>query len=288
MMHVIPARHGAALFWTVAIACFLAASAGIAARISFRAADAWSQGLHGALTVRIIAPDSQEAVIQVAERLRTSPGIFAARAMTPEDAAKLLNEWGGPGIQARDLPPLRLIELEVDKSQATTGFAHSLEHQLEAVGYQAEVYGPGQWAENWASATIGYRDIGIALVLALGITALLTAGLVGRARAAADRALIPPLADMGASRGQVAGLFARRGAAEGFLAGLLGTAFAVAFSGVALYDFLPRMPLNDWANLFSPIDAAPVVVTPFLAALLVGAGARAAANRAYARAARLA
>jgi cell division transport system permease protein len=286
MIPVASRRHGAALFWVVAIACFLAAGAAIAARVSLRAAEAWSEGLRGALTVRIVSPDTQDAVVAAAALLRGSPGIYSARAVTPERAAALLRKWTGPGIASGDLPSLRLIELEVAKAQASPSFAHAVQQALAGANYQAEVYGPGQWAEGSANSAREFSALAVTLAAALSVTALLIAGLAGRARAAADRALITPLADLGATRGQATAPFAARAAAEGFMAGLLGAAAALAVAAWALAHFLPTMPLSDWRRLFALEDAAPVAAAPLLAALLAAAGARTAASRAFSRAAR--
>ena len=286
MITTAPRRHGAALFLVVALTCFLAASAAIGARVSLRAADAFSEGLRGALTVRIVSPDTPEAVVSAAQMLRGSPGIYSARAVTPERAAALLRKWTGPGVEPGDLPPLRLIEIEVDRARANPNFARAIERALAGANYRAEVYGPGQWVENSASTAVQLRNIAVALAAALGITALLTAGLAGRARAAADRGLIAPLADLGATRGQVTAPFAARAATEGFMAGLLGAALALAVAAWILRQWLPNMPLSDWTRVFAMQDAAPIAATPLLAALLAAAGARAAVSRAYSVAAR--
>jgi cell division protein FtsX len=292
MIRISPRRHGAALFWTITIACFLAASAGIAARIAYRAADAWNASLRGAMTVRIVGPDEPGAVTKAADLLHTAVGIYSAKPVTPERAAELLNGWAGQNVAAGDLPSLRLIELDVDRSQATPAFAKRLRDQLALAGYEAEVYLPGARVELWARAVNAARAVGVSLALALGLAALLTAGLAGRARASADRALIAPLADMGATRGQVAAIFASRSAIEGFLAGLLGAAAALAGIAYLLYSLpslLPGLPLTDWTNGFASQDATIIAAaTPFLAALLAAAGARSSANRAYGRASRLA
>jgi cell division protein FtsX len=113
-------------------------------------------------------------------------------------------------------------------------------------------------------------------------TALLTAGLAGRTRVAGDRMLVRPLADMGATRGQVSRAFAARGVVEGFTAGLMG-AFAATL--LALWA-LSLPPFLSWATQFRQEDAAPLLATPLLAALLAGAGARSASNRFYRNAAR--
>ena len=138
MIRISPRRHGAALFMTIVIACFLAASAGISARLAYRAADAWNQSLRGAMTVRIISPDTPEATAKAADLMHTAVGIRSARPVTPQRAAALLNGWGGPGVSAADMPTLRLIELDVEKSQATPDFARKLKEQLSDAGFQAE------------------------------------------------------------------------------------------------------------------------------------------------------
>ncbi len=67
-------------------------------------------------------------------------------------------------------------------------------------------------------------------------------------------------------------------------------ALGAAYAGYYFMpDLLPELvpSLNRWLTQITPEDIAPIAATPILASLVTGLGARAGANRAFARAARL-
>ncbi len=282
-----PRRDGAALFCILAIACFLATCAAIAAGVAARAAQAWGSSVQGALTVRVVAPDTPEAASEVAAALAATRGVRAARAVSPARAKALLENWAGPDLALEKLPTLRLVELEIDRARANPAYARALQRALAANGYETEIYAPGPWADEAAEAAARYRAIALTAAAFLTGSALLTAGLAGRARVFADRTLLAPLADMGAPRWRAAAPFAARSALEGFAAGVIGAVVAGLFAAWLTAQALPRLPLPDWRFVLTPGDLLPLAATPLLAGLLAGAGARAAALRLYARAAKI-
>ncbi|MEJ0023202.1 MAG: hypothetical protein WDN76_07020 [Alphaproteobacteria bacterium] len=204
------------------------------------------------------------------------------RIVTPERATELLRNWGGPNIHPTDLPTLRLITFSADRSP-TADWTKTVASTMSGAGFQAEVYGPGPAAIDAGRKAEDLASVTVAIAGVLFGTALLTAGLAGRTRVAGDRMLIRPLADMGATRGQVSRAFASRGVVEGFTAGLMGAFAASLLAAWALS--LP--PFLAWAAQLKKEDVAPLLATPLLlAALLAGAGARSASNRLYRSAAR--
>jgi cell division protein FtsX len=285
MTPLAPRDGGAALFWVVAIACLLAAVAGLAARLADRAAADWDDALRGALTARVLAPDTPEALDGAARTLGDMPGVETVRVVTPARAAALLRNWGGPAIPAENLPALRVIEFKA-QAAPTPAWTSTVEHGLVAAGYEAKVYGPGPALREAAGEAHALAEFAVIAGAVLGVAALFTAGLAGRARAASDYAIVAPMADAGATRGQVSGAFAGRAALEGFMAGLVGAFAATLISAWLLSLDTPGLPFSDWAQRVEIIDGAPLIAAPLLAALLAGAGARTAADRLYRRAAR--
>jgi cell division protein FtsX len=278
---IVPRAGGAALFWVVAIASMLAAIAVLSALLAHRSADSADAVLRSQYIARILAPESATALDDAAIALNAVDGVEAVRIVTPERAAALLRNWGGPNIQPTDLPALRLITFSADRSPAAD-WTQTVAATMRGAGFQAEVYGPGPAAVEAVRKSQELASVAIAIGGVLFGAALLTAGLAGRTRVASDRMLIRPLADMGATRGQVSRAFAARAAVEGFTAGLMGAFGASLLAAWALS--LP--PFVSWAAQLRQEDAAPLLATPLLAALLAGAGARSASNRFYSNAAR--
>jgi cell division protein FtsX len=282
---IAPRIGGVALFWVIAIACFLAVTAGLAARLADRTANSWNDALRGGLTARILAPEGAEGLNQAALQMNGIDGVRTVRIVTAERAAQLLRHWGGPEIRAEDLPALRLLEFSATRAP-TTNWLATVQSAMRAAGFQTEIYGPGPAVRDAAENATFLAKAAIAIGAMLAGAGLLTAGLAGRARAAIDRELIAPLADMGATRGQVSGAFAVRSAVEGFAAGLVGAFAAIALGFWLLSLTTPDLPFAEWGQRLDPTDGAPILAAPVLAALLAAAGARAACNRLYEQAAR--
>jgi cell division protein FtsX len=278
---IAPRAGGAALFWVVAIACLLAAVAVLAALLANRSAQSAEAVLRNQFIARILEPESPNTLDDAALALNAIDGVDSVRIVTPERASALLRNWGGPKLEAADLPAMRLITFSTDRSPRAD-WTTTIASTMRGAGFTAEVYGPGPAAIESVRKAGELSDVTIAIGGVLFVAALLTAGLAGRARVAADRMLIRPLADMGATRGQVSRAFAGRAAVEGFTAGLMG---AIAASLLAAWA-LSLPPFQSWASQLRTSDAAPLLVAPLIAALLAGAGARSASNRFFAHAAR--
>lgn len=271
---------GAALFWIVAIASMLAAVAALSALLADRSAESANAILRSQFIARIVAPDNVSSLENAALALNAVDGVGSVRIVTPERAVALLRTWGGPTIRPDDLPALRLITFSADRSPAAD-WTRTIATTMRGAGFETEVYGPGPAAVEAAHRAGELASVTIAIAGVLFVSALLTAGLAGRTRVAADGALVRPLADMGATRGQVSRAFASRAAVEGFTAGLVGAFGASLLAAWAL----SLAPFAPWAAHLRQEDIAPLLATPLLAALLAGAGARSASNRLYREAA---
>ena len=283
MTSIAPRSGGVALFWVIVIACLLAATAGVAARLADGASDALESRMRAGLTARILAPDTPDALERAALQLNGVTGIASVRIVTAERAAQLLRNAGGPELNPSDLPALRLLEFNANRAP-DAAWLNTVAAAMRAGGFEAEIYGPGPVMREGAENAGSLAKAALSLCIVLAGAALLTIGLAGRARAAMDRDIIGPLADMGATRGQISTAFAARSAVEAFTAGLVG-AFGAA-TLIFMWVNLPDFPFADWAARIGGADALPLIVAPMLAALLAVAGARAASNRYYEIAAR--
>lgn len=278
--------HERAMFWTMAFACFAAAMAGIGGRAAHHVADRWAFEAAGLAVVRVLAADDL-AVLGAAERtLAAAPDVAAARSLTPERAAGLLQDQTGALVNPGDLPPLRLIEVDL-RPNAAPGAERRLEQALSAQGIAAEVLLPGPPPETERSIRIVRfaATAGAAFVAAV-MAAII--GLAARALAHRRRDYVTVMADLGATRTRAAGEVGQEAARSGLIAGALGAVAAAGAALLALYVVRPGETAAQLLAMASVVDLAPLLATPVLAALVAGAGARASAERQFARAARLA
>jgi cell division protein FtsX len=206
--------------------------------------------------------------------------------MTPSQAAGLLRQWGGSDITAEDLPPLRLIEIELAPEGEQFDVAGDIIAALAQGGVTAEVVeapdrASGGGLSNLVRATALWGALGFAGVMAVIVS------LAARGLAARRRELVTVMTDLGATRGQAAGRIADEAAILGLNAGLVGGALAGVAAIVVMWLAIPGASLDTLPNMIRPIDFAPIVAAPMGAAIAAGAGARAAAGYFHRQAARL-
>jgi hypothetical protein len=268
------------MFWAVALACLLAAGAAMTALIAVRAAHLDEMAALSAIVVRVTAPDEQAAVARAADVARTVPGVLRAEPMSAARAAALLSQFG-PSPPTGPLPNVRLIEIDADP---TADPSEDLAAAFRKAGIGAEMTrGAAPAAARAASAAVELN----ALVLAgLSIAAAAAATLlIGAARGAACAVgFAPALADLGATRGQVAGAIGGEAASAAFAAGVV----AAAGIGAVLVGLRFNGPDAGIALVLAqlqPPEYAPLAAAPIGAAFLSWVGARSSAVGAYARAA---
>ncbi|MBU6372997.1 MAG: hypothetical protein KJS97_09735 [Alphaproteobacteria bacterium] len=271
---------GRALFWLTVTACVFAAGAAFAALLALRGAQLAEMDSRSAVIVRVLAPDDAAAVARAAEIAQQTQGVVSAEAMSPARAATLLRQFGMAPPE-EPLPALRLVEVETDGSSATPG---ALADNLLGAGLQAElIRGPSSSVAQRATANVRVAAFGGAGAALLAAAFIVT--FAGAARGASGAATMAQgLVDLGATRGQVMGVFGGEAASAGFIAGL--TAAATVVAGlVALRLHGPDPALALLIARMTPIEYAPLAAAPVVAALLGGLGARAAADAAFTRAA---
>jgi cell division transport system permease protein len=275
-----------ALFWTLAFAAFAAAAAGLAARAVDRLAGQYEAQRSAYAIVRVIAPEGPSAIAAAEEALAQSPYVTSAAPMTAGRAAALLNQWGGSGVSAQDMPPLRLIEVELAPAEPHVDLSGEIVAALAQGGVTAEVVqapdsGAGGGLASQVRVAAFWGAIAFAIVMALIVS------LAARSLAARRREMVTVMCDLGATRGQAAGRVADEAAVLGLYAGLLGGALAGAAAIVIMLLAIPNARLETLHTMILPADLIPVVAAPLVAAIAAGAGARAAAGYFHGQAARL-
>ncbi len=270
--------RNAGLGFVIAVLCFFACLAALAALAGDRAASSWAQQLQGSATV-LIRPMGGEsadaAAARAAEALADVPGVSEARALEKDKAAALLEPWLGKDALTADLPIPRLVTLELDADHPPS--AALLSQALKAKNIDAVVDDHTLWikdivrAGGWARAAA----IGVFALTALAAAAVIA--FAARAVLATRREIVEVLHVAGARDGLIAGLLVRRFAAMAFVAGLAGAgAAAMIGAGARLAGggegLTPALPVA-W------IDLAALAPCPLLAAAVAALSARSAAMR---------
>lgn len=274
-----------ALFWALAIAVFAATLGGLGARAVDRLSGIYETERRAYVIVRVLAPEGPEATPLAQAVLADRPEVARAAPMSQARAADLLARSGG-GVAAEDLPPLRLIEVEL-APDASAEAGDALEAALAAAGITAEAVRAPE-GTNTGALAVRARQVALWAAVAFAGAMALIISLAARGFVARQRDLVAVLADLGATRGKAAGRVADQAAASGFWAGLTGAALAGAAGAGLMLAFIPGATLSGLPSLLLPIDVAPLAAAPLFAAIAAGMGARRAAESHYDHAARLA
>jgi cell division transport system permease protein len=266
------ARDGALVF-VVAVLCFIACLAVIAALGANRAAEGWRGQLIGEATV-VVRPTGAEtadaAAARAAETLSGIKGVAQAETLEKEKAEALLEPWLGRDGVLDDLPVPRLVTVDLDPKAPAT--AKAMDQALRAAGVDATVDDHSLWLRDVMRAGLMARWAagGVAGLIAAAAAAVIT--FATRAGLAARRDLVSVLHLTGAEDGFIAGLFQARFARMAALAGLLGAGgAAIIAAGVRAYGggegLTPVMPVA-W------IDLVALLPCPLIAALIAALAAR--------------
>ena len=275
-----------ALFWTLAFAAFAAAAAGLGARAVDRIAVRYEQQRNAYAIVRVIAPEGPAGIAAAESALTRAPQVTSAAPMTAGRAAALLEQWGGGEVNAEDIPPLRLIEIELAPATENTDVSGDIVAALAQGGVTAEVIAaPDSAAGGGASVLV--RTAALIGAVAFGLVMAIIISLAARSVAARRRELVTVMCDLGATRTQAAGRVADEAAVLGLYAGLVGGALAAVAGIIVMLLVIPGASVEALPGMILPIDIAPIVAAPVGAAIAAGAGARAAAGYFHGKAARL-
>jgi cell division transport system permease protein len=271
------ARDGGLVF-VIAVLCFFACLAAVAALAADRAATGWTAQLRDSATV-LVRPRGGEsadaAAARAAEALADVRGVSEARALEREKAAALLEPWLGKGVIADDLPVPRLVTLDLDPAAPPS--AGALQKALDAKDIDATVDDHSLWIKDIVRAGAWARGAAIAVFALTALAAAAVIAFAARAVLATRREIVEVLHVAGARDGFIAGLLAERFGAMAFVAGVAGALFAAgAGAGARLLGggmgLTPVLPVA-W------VDLAALIPCPFLAAAVAALAARAAAMR---------
>lgn len=201
---------------------FLAVFALALSLASGRLADRWGAELARTSTLRISAPEGQaDAQVRAALTvLETTPGVAAARALTPQEQRALLEPWFGPDLPVEDLPIPQLIEIIEDgEGYDSTGLRARL--QAEVPGAMLDDH--TRWREPMIAAASRLRLLGWVAIILIGATTAAMITLAAQAALAANAQVIRVMRLVGARDVYIARAFVRRFTLRALTGGLIGT-----------------------------------------------------------------
>ena len=212
--------------FTAGAMAFLAVFAMALSFATGRLADRWSSELARTSTLRISAPaDQADAQVRAALAvLETTPGVAAARALTPDEQRALLEPWFGPDLPVEDLTIPQLIEIIEDG----TGYDPTgLRARLQAEVPAAVLDDHTRWREPLIAAANRLRSLGWVAIVLIGASTGAMITLAAQAALAANAQVIRVMRLVGARDIYIARAFVRRftlralaGAAIGTFAGM--------------------------------------------------------------------
>lgn len=270
-----------AMFWTLAVAAFAAVAVGLSARAAHRLADQYDADRRSYAIVTVVAPEGPEAMAAAEAALQHAPHVTSAAPMTAGRAAAFLGL-----ADSQDLPPLRLIEIELEPDPEATDVAGDIVAALAGGGVTAEVVqAPDDSASGGVAGLVRAAALWGALAFALIMAVIVS--LAARSLAARRREVVTVMTDLGATQAQCAARIADEAALLGLYAGLAGAALAGAVGIIVVLLAVPGARLETLPEMIRPFDLVPIVAAPLGAAVAAGIGARAAASYFHLRAARL-
>jgi len=265
------------LMTVIAVLCFLACLAAVAASAGDRAAQGWGRKLGAEATVQVrprVGETGATAAARAAETLAGVDGVEEAAAMDRETAEALLRPWLGDAVLP-DLPLPYLVTVRLDP-EAPAG-AVTLSRALAEAGLDASVDDHSLWRGEVERSARLITTLAGAAFLAVAFAAAAAIAYATRAGLAAARPVIETLSLNGATDGRIAWLFQRRFGLLAAGAGAVGAALAAL-----LLVFLRFLGGSDGLTQALPLAWSDLVLLspcPLLAATVAVCAARFAAMR---------
>jgi cell division transport system permease protein len=262
--------------FTAGAMAFLAVFAMALSFATGRLADRWSSELARTSTLRILAPaDQADAQVRAALAvLETTPGVAAARALTPDEQRALLEPWFGPDLPVEDLPIPQLIEIIEDG----TGYDPTgLRARLQAEVPAAVLDDHTRWREPLIAAANRLRSLGWVAIVLTGASTGAMITLAAQAALAANAQVIRVMRLVGARDIYIARAFVRRFTLRALAGAAIGT-----FAGMFAVWLLPSADVAGGFLTglgFQGVNWLWPLVIPPLAAVVAFFATRAAALR---------
>ncbi len=233
---IVPAGSvtGRSLTLVVAIMCFLACLTTGAVYLMNQSASAWLRDIASEVTVQVEARDKVDIERQlrdVVAFLGKQPGVIAAKPLSLEASASLLEPWIGSTDGLKSLPVPRMISVEVDRFNPPD-FA-ALRKGLTAQFKGAALDDHRHWQQQIRTVTRSFAVGGLAILALVGIATMAIIVSATRSALASNREIVEVLHFVGATDKFIARQFQKHFLWLGIRAGVFGAGLAaLAFFGM--------------------------------------------------------
>lgn len=220
---------GRSLTLVIAIMCFLACLTAGAVWMIKQSADAWLKDIASEVTVQVEPVESgdvDKTLLSVVTFLQRQRGISAARPLSLEDSASLLEPWLGSTEALKALPVPRLIAVEVDRYNPPDLSEVGAALQRDFKGVSLDDH--RRWQQQIRAVTGSFALGGIAIFLL--VAAATTAVIVSATKSAmaSNRDIVEVLHFVGATDKFIAREFEKHFLRLGIKSGIVGALAAMA------------------------------------------------------------
>ncbi len=206
--------------WVIAIMMFVMVVIAAAGLSLGNAARVVARGVENRYSVQI-ANGAAKAVL--AERvLHQTAGVAAIHPVAESEMRKTLERWLGPDGAKADLPLPALIDVDLKSGASPRAVAAKIEAAVPGARFVAH----STMLKPMLRAIHSLIWVAFAIVLMIALATAAAVVLAARSALAANRATIEVLHGVGATDGQVVGLFQRRIAIDSLTGGVAGAAAA--------------------------------------------------------------
>ncbi len=219
---------GRSLTLVIAIMCFLACLTAGAVWMIKESADAWLKDIASEVTVQVEPKDkidTDKSVLDVVAYMETQAGIRAAKPLSLEASASLLEPWLGSSDALKALPVPRLIAIEIDRVNPPDldAINASLAKQFKGVTLDDH----RRWQQQIRAVTGSFALGGIAIFLL--VAAATTAVIVSATKSAmaSNRDIVEVLHFVGATDKFIAREFEKHFLRLGVKSGIVGAVLAM-------------------------------------------------------------
>lgn len=232
---------GRSLTLVIAIMCFLACLTAGAVWMIKQSADAWLKDIASEVTVQVEPrekTDVEKSVLEVVTFIERQKGIVAAKPLSLEDSAGLLEPWLGSTEALKALPVPRLIAIEIDRADPPdlSEIGAALQRDFKGVSLDDH----RRWQQQIRAVTGSFALGGVAIFLL--VAAATTAVIVSATKSsmASNKDIVEVLHFVGATDKFIAREFERHFLRLGIKAGIVGAlaAMAVFLTMPAIMDLL--------------------------------------------------
>ena len=276
--------------WLIAPMVYLAALA-LAGMLALNGVlESWDRGLSGTMTVELPAapapPATDDAVAKTLQVLRATSGIVSATPLARDAEVKLIEPWLGSTIAPEELQLPRLVDLRIASGAPLD--LKALRAKLAAAVPGAVLDDHRLWLDRLYSLAISVEATGFAILVMVGIAAVLTVIFTTRAGLAVHHDVIELLHLMGARDLYIARQFETEAMRMGLSGGIGGIALAALTLWGLSHAAAATAVLGEEAKLLPDLSLvlwqwAALALLPVLAGAAALATARFTVMRALAR-----